>query len=202
MGTQFGQNCLCLLVGRAKAHIPGVLIMFPCPLPWEEEPKDRLLLQNLMAIRITPDSCPIHTRITRLHTVPHPSRILVVLVGPVEGQESKGLCLWWGLGSGSLVEECICLACPATNRCCMPTALRRRSGPTAGSPTNPTIQLQSCESSANHTLESYPRIIPRIIPSNHTTYSNFPARLRNKNTHPNAVSTRRRPRGREYVVPR
>ena len=24
MGTQFGQNCLCLLVGRAKAHIPGV----------------------------------------------------------------------------------------------------------------------------------------------------------------------------------
>ena len=168
MGAQFAQNYLCLLVGRAKAHIPGVLIMFPCALPWEEEPKDRLLLQNLMAIRITPDSCPIHTRITHLHTVshhlppiPHPGCFGGACRGPLE----------------SLVEECICLVCPASNRCCLPTA-SAQSGPTAGSPANPTIQLQSCESSANHTLESYPRIIPRTIPSNHTTYSNFPARLR------------------------
>ena len=70
---------------RARAHIPGVLLMFPCALPWGEEPKDRLPLQNLMAIRITPDSCPMHTRIMHLHTVSHPSHILVLLVGPVEG---------------------------------------------------------------------------------------------------------------------
>ena len=42
---------------------------------------------------------------------------------------------------------------PASNRCCLPTA-SAQSEPTAGSPANPTIQLQSCE--------SYPRIIPPI----------------------------------------
>ena len=80
MGTQFGQNCLCLPVGRAKAHVPGVLIMFPCALPWEEEPKDRLLLQNLMAIRITPDSFIPESR-TSTQSPTHPTSWL----------------FWWGL---------------------------------------------------------------------------------------------------------
>ena len=143
MSTQFGQNCLCLLVGRAKAHIPGVLIMFPCALPWEEEPKDRLLLQNLMAIRITPDSYPNQAPPHSLPPIPHPGCFGGACRGPLE----------------SLVEECICLVCPASNRCCLPTA-SAQSGPTAGSPANPTIQLRIGESSANHTPESYPRIIP------------------------------------------
>ena len=125
-------------MGRAKAHIPGVLIMFPCPLPWEEEPKDHLLLQNLMAIRITPDSYPNHAPPHSLPPIPHPGCFGGACRGPLE----------------PLVEECICLVCPASNRCCLPTA-SAQSGPTAGSPANPTIQLQSCDSSANHTPE-YP----------------------------------------------
>ena len=146
MGTQFGQNCLCLLVGRAKAHIPGVRIMFPCALPWEEEPKERLLLQNLMAIRITPDSCPIQRTSTQSPTQPTSWLFWWACRGPLE----------------SLVEECICLVCPASNECCLPTA-SAQSGPTAGSPANPTIQLQSCE--------SYPRIIPPNHTPNHTLES-------------------------------
>ena len=111
--------------------------------------------------RFMPDSYPNHAPPHSLPPIPHPGCFGGACKGPLE----------------SLVEECICLVCPASNRCCLPTA-SAQSGPTAGSPANPTIQLQSCESSANHTLESYPRIIPRIIPSNHTTYSNFPTRLR------------------------
>ena len=120
--------------------------MFPCALPSKEEPEERLLLQNLMVIRITPNACPIHPNHAPPHSFPpisHPGWFGGACRGPLE----------------SLVEECTCLVCPAFNRCCLPTA-SAQSGPTAGNPTNPTIQLQSCESSANHTLESYPRIIP------------------------------------------
>ena len=74
-GIQLGQ-IVGLLVGRAKAHIPGVP-MFPCALPWEEEPKDRLLLQNLMPIRITPDSYPNHAPPHSLPPIPQTG-----LVGP------------------------------------------------------------------------------------------------------------------------
>ena len=153
MGTQFGQNCLCLLVGRAKAHIPGVRAKGP--------PSFAESNGHANHTRFMPDSYPNHAPPHSLPPIPHPGCFGGACRGPLE----------------SLVEECICLVCPASNRCCLPTA-SAQSGPTAGSPANPTIQLQSCESSANHTLESYPRIIPRIIPSNHTTYSNFPARLR------------------------
>ena len=38
--------------------------------------------------------------------------------------------------------------------------------------------------SANHTHESYPRIIPRIIPTNHTPQSNFPGWTRYFETYP------------------
>ena len=150
MDALLGRNYF-FLVGRAKAHIPGARIMFPCALPWEEEPKDRRLLQNLMAIRITPASCPIHARITRLHTISHPSHILVVL--PLE----------------SLMEECICLVCPISNRCCLPTASRRRVGPP--------LEIQLIQQynfkitnhlriiSSNHTPELYPESYPRIISS-------------------------------------
>ena len=155
MGTQFGQNCLCLLVGRAKAHIPGVLIMFPCALPWEEEPKDRLLLQNLMAIRITPDSYPNHAPPHSLPPIPHPGCFGGACRGPLE----------------SLVEECTCLVCSASNRCCLPTA-SAQSGPT--------IQQYNFKAAnhlriipSNHTPESYPESYPRIIPPIQTSRPDY-----------------------------
>ena len=101
-----------------------------------------------MAVQFTPDSCPIPTRITHLHTVSHLSHILVVLLGPAEGhwcsQKGRAFGEVWGLW--------ICLVCPATYRYCLPTASRRRLLKV------PPIQ-QYCELFANHTLESYPRII-------------------------------------------
>ena len=127
--------------------------MFPCALAWEEQPQDRLLLPNNGHTE-SPDSCPIHTRITRLPT----GACRWPLVCHCSQKKSKGSCLWWGLGS--LVEESTCLVFPATNRYCLPTASRRRCGPTAGSPANP--------NNATSKL--------RVVPSNHTTYSNFPAR--------------------------
>ena len=84
--------------------------MFPCALPWEEERKDRLLL---LAIRITPDSCPIHTRSTRLHTVSHQTHILVVLVGPAERH-------WWKSAFAQSARH------PTDAACLLP---RRRVGP-------------------------------------------------------------------------
>ena len=67
-----------------------------------------------------------------------------------------------------LVEECICLIYVSSNGCCLPIA-SAQSGSTTGSPINTTIQFESNESSPNHVLESYLRIIPpesypRIIP--------------------------------------
>ena len=59
----------------------------------------------------------------------------------------------------------------------LPPIASAQSGPTAGSPTCPTIQLQSCESSANHTLESspesYPESYPRIIPPIQTSRPDY-----------------------------
>ena len=105
--------------------------------------------------RFMPDSYPNHAPPHSLPPIPHPGCFGGACRGPLE----------------SLVEECTCLVCSASNRCCLPTA-SAQSGPT--------IQQYNFKAAnhLNHTLESYPRIIPRIIPSNHTTYSNFPARLR------------------------
>ena len=149
-------------MGRAKAHIPGVLLMFPCALPSKKSQRTAFfcrIYDHTNHTQFMPDSYPNRAPPHSFPPISHP--------GCFGGACRKPLL-------ESLVEECDCLVCPAFNRCCLFTA-SAQGGPPAGIPTNPTIQLQSCEPSANHTLESYPRIIPRIIPSNHTTYSNFPA---------------------------
>ena len=146
-----------------------------CVFLWEEqrltsqgyEPKDRLLLQNLMAIRITPDSCPIHTRITHLHTVshhlppiPHPGCFGGACRGPLE----------------SLVEECICLVCPASNRCCLPTA-SAQSGPLLEVQLIQQYNFKAANHlriiPSNHTPESYPESYPRIIPPIQTSRPDY-----------------------------
>ena len=158
MGTQFGQNCLSSC-GKSKGSHPRATPNVPMCSPLgraKGPPSFAESNGHTNHTRLMPDSYPNHAPPHSFPPISHPGCFGGACRRPLE----------------SLVEECICLVCPASNRCCLPTA-SAQSGPTAGSPTNPTIQLQSCESSANHALESY----PRIIPSNHTTYSNFPARL-------------------------
>ena len=90
--------------------------------------------------RFMPDSYPNHAPPHSLPPIPHPGCFGGACRGPLE----------------SLVEECICLVCPASNRCCLPTA-SAQSGPTAGS-----HKSQYNFKAANHL---------RIIPSNHTPES-------------------------------
>ena len=153
MGTQFGQNCLSSC-GKSKGSHPrgthNVPVCSPLGRRAKEPPSFAESNGHTNHTRLMPDSYPNHAPPHSLPPSPtHPTSWM----------------FWWGLqrATGVFGGECICLVCPASNRCCLPTA-SAQSGPTAGSPTNPTIQLQSCESSANHTLESYPRVIPRIIP--------------------------------------
>ena len=110
-----------------------------------------LLLQNLMAIRITPDSYPNHAPPHILQPIPHPGCFGGTCRGPLE----------------SLVEECSCLVCPASNRCCLPTPSRRRVGPLLE------VQLiqQYTTSKLQIICESYPRIIPPNHTPNHTLES-------------------------------
>ena len=142
MGAQFAQNYLCLLVGRAKAHIPGVLIMFR-----EEEPRDRLLFAESNG----------HTNCARFMSDSYTQ----------SPTHSTSWLFWWGLEratgvfGGRVHLPSLPSIQPASNRCCLPTA-SAQSGPTAGSPTNPTIQ-HNTTSKLRIICESY----PRIIPSNH-----------------------------------
>ena len=95
--------------------------------------------------RFMPDSYPNHVPPHSLPPIPHPGCFGGAWRGPLE----------------SLVEECICLVCPASNQrptdaaCLLP---RRRVGPLLE------VQLiqQNNFKAANHTLESCPRIIPPI----------------------------------------
>ena len=166
-GHSIWPNWSVSFCGKSKgSHLRGTNV--PMCSPFGRRAKGSPFLPNPMAIpnhtRFIPESCAS----TKSPTHPTSGWFGGACRGPLVCTVVKGSCLWWGLGS--LVDTCICLVCPATNRYCLPTASWRRCGPTAGSPANPTIHFQSCE--------SYPRTIHQAIPSNHTTYSNFPARLR------------------------
>ena len=166
MGTQFCHIWPKLFVsscGKSKGSHPRGAHNVPMCSPLGRRAKGPPSLAEFNGhtnhTRFMPDSYPNHAPPHSLPPIPHPGCFGGACRGPLE----------------SLVEECICLVCPASNRCCLPTA-SAQSGPTAGSPANPTIQLQSCESSANHmnhTLESYPRIIPRIIPPIQTSRPDY-----------------------------
>ena len=158
MGTQFGQNFVSSCGKSKGSHPRGTANVPMCTLLGRRAKGPPCFAESNGQTNHTqfmPDSYPNHA-------LPH-SFAPISHRGCFGGASRKPLL-------EPLEEECDCLVCPAFNRCCLFTA-SAQSGPTAGSPTNPTIQLQRCESSANHTLESYPRIIPRIMPSNHTTYS-------------------------------
>ena len=92
--------------------------------------------------RFMPDSYPNHAPPHSLPPIPHPGCFGGACRGPLE----------------SLVEECTCLVCSASNRCCLLAYCL-----SAERAHNPTIQLQSCE--------SYPRIIPPNHTPNHTLES-------------------------------
>ena len=98
-----------------------------------------------------PDSYPNHAPLHSLPPIPHPGCFGGACRGPLE----------------SLVEVCICLVCPASNRCCLPTPSRRRVGPLLE------VQLiqQYTTSKLQIICESYPRIIPPNHTPNHTLES-------------------------------
>ena len=131
-------------MGKSKGSHPGALNVPKC------SPLGNGLTNHTRCM-------PIHTRITHLHTVSHPFHILVGLVGPAEGHwctvVNRVVLLLVGLGAFGRRVHLPRL--PSNQQMLLAHCLMAQSGPTAGSPANPTIQFQMCESSANHTLESY-----------------------------------------------
>ena len=125
--------------------------MFPCALPSKKSQRTAFfcrIYDHTNHTQFMPDSYPNRAPPHSFPPISHP--------GCFGGACRKPLL-------ESLVEECDCLVCPAFNRCCLFTA-SAQGGPPAGIPTNPTIQLQSCEP----ICESYPRIIPPNHTPNHT----------------------------------
>ena len=128
--------------------------MFPCALPWEEEPKDRLpsFAESNGHTNHTIHARFIHESRTSTQSPTHPTSWL----------------LWWDLQrvTGVFGGRVHLPSLPSVQQMLPAYSLTAQSRPTAGSPTNPIIYNFKA---ANHL---------RITPPNHTTYSNFPARLR------------------------
>ena len=114
--------------------------------------------------RFMPDSYPNHTPPHSLPPIPHPGCFGGAWRGPLE----------------SLVEECICLVCPASNQhptdaaCLLP---RRRVGPLLEVQLIQQYNFKAANHlriiPSNHTPESYPESYPRIIPPIQTSRPDY-----------------------------